>query len=35
MSLTTGFFFNTARQMINSNESYIVMPEGNAVNIDP
>ena len=35
LSLTSGFFFNCARQLSNSPSSYLLIPEGNIVNLDP
>ena len=35
MALASGFFFNSARQMINNPESYIVIHDGTVVSIDP
>lgn len=36
LSLFTGFFFNSARKIINKDGSYIlVYPEGNVVDVDP
>lgn len=35
LSLTSGFFFNCARQLSNSPSSYLLIPDGNIVNLDP
>lgn len=34
LALTSGFFFNSARKVVNSNQDYLLIAEGNIVNID-
>ena len=35
MALLTGFYYNIARKLANENMDYILISEGNRVNIDP
>ena len=35
MALLTGFYYNITRKVQNSNMDYLLMSEGNRVNIDP
>jgi len=35
MALLTGFYFNIARKVANSNMDYILLSEGVRINIDP
>jgi len=35
MALCTGFYFNSARRVANSQSDYLILAEGNIVNMDP
>jgi len=35
MSLLTGFYYNLSKKVSNSNMDYILLSEGNRINIDP
>jgi len=35
MALTAGFYFNSARKLANSQSDYLLLSEGNIVNLDP
>ena len=34
MSLLTGFYYNLSRKIMNSNMDYLLLSEGNRINID-